>query len=324
MLTLRIYLDKYWETQEDEFDLINFEKHFDTHPCNIYIVGSRPRVIIDPNYLDLKGNLVSLKFKVQEQYEFRECIGALTLNRSPIGNIKLESEYPYSRFILKDDIGFFFDKEQFSDNPDALLKAEYALRLSNIDADFKNLSDFKILYIGQSLKMDKKISPVIRVQNHKNIQRILRKCTTKYTDKEVYIIFCSFIHKIDLITEFENIIKLGGGTKLIEKIQSDISKLKADTKLITQIAEAALIDYFDTREFNSDFIGTFGRKTHSYYKSIKSSELERITVEIDLLTLSNIYSDKIQPKRHHGIEFLPKKDFERNVFHADEMVAKTT
>ena len=93
MLSLRIYLKNYWETQNDELKFVNYEAHFTkTEPCNIYIVGSRPRVIIDTTYCKIVDDCIELIFKIQEGHNYRNIKGRLKLNRTTKGKVVLVQE----------------------------------------------------------------------------------------------------------------------------------------------------------------------------------------------------------------------------------------
>ncbi|WP_396196124.1 hypothetical protein [Flavobacterium sp.] len=317
MVDFKIFLENYFEAQDDELEFVNYSEHFIDAPCNIYIIGCRPRVTIDKDYLVHNKNEIELLFKVQNEFNFIETKGKLPLEREVKGDLMLETNFPYSRFNIKDDLGYFFHGSEYQNKKDLKLKASYSLRVSNTDFDKTLINDFKALYIGQSIKMNKKLSPIKRLKSHSNFQRILSKCVSEYVDKEIYLILCSFVGKVGLSTVPEELLKVGDIGSYLRKLNSESNELTNDTKLITDIAEAALIDYFDTRNFNSDFIGSFGKKTHSYFKTLNESIVDKLVVEIDLNNLCRIYSDSIERKKHHGIAYNIKKDFQRDFFNAE-------
>lgn len=312
MLHLNIYLKNYWEAQEDEFKYVNYDEHFSTdEPCNIYLVGIRPRVIIDPNYIVINEKSVELKFKIQQKHDFKEVLGLLPLHREVVGEIEIESDFPYSRFNLKDKNGYFFDKEhdRFVNNNQVRVKSLYALRYSSHNSDI-NFNDLELLYIGKSLKMDTKVSPVKRIKNHEKIKNILYNCTQKYLDKEVYVILCSYVKKIDLLaTSEEFAIYHNSKENIMADLKKNIEDLNATKELTTQIAEAGLIDYFNTKEFNVDFIGTFGKNTHAYYPFVKKSKLSSIVIETDLTDLCKTYSKTTEAKYYHMVKYFPKHNY---------------
>jgi len=309
MLHLRIYLENYSEAQDDELDFVDYEKHFTKNPCNIYIIGSRPRIVIDEKYLKYNNDEVELLFKIQNEFLFEEIYSTLKLGRKIVGELKIESVFPHSRFNLKDDIGFFLHGTEYQNKKDLQLKANYALRNSITTIDISKISDFKALYIGESIKMHKKISPVKRLASHRKFQHVLSKCNSSYVDKEIYIILCSFIGKVDLRAMDTELNAIGDISKIMDKIQRDLSILNANNQFITNVAEAALIDYFDTKEFNRDFIGSFGRKTHKYYSPIIKSQIDSISLELDLSKLCNIYTESTDICSYHSIEYKPKENF---------------
>lgn len=317
MVDLKIYLENYFEAQDDELEFVNYSNHFKNSPCNIYIIGSRPRVTIDKDYLIHNNNEIELLFKVQNQFNFIETKGKLPLEREVKGNLILETTFPYSRFNIKDDLGYFFHGTEYQNKKDLKLKASYALRFSKTDFDKNLINDFNALYIGQSIKMNKTLSPIKRLKSHSKLQRVLSKCVNEYVDKEIYIILCSFVGKIGINAKYGELLEVGDISSFILKINRESKELNDNTKLLTDIAEAALIDYFDTRDFNSDFIGSFGKKNHSYYNPLYKSSVDKLIIEIDLNKLCRIYSNSIERKKHHGIIYNIKEDFHRDFFNVD-------
>lgn len=316
MVNLKIYLENYFEAQDDELDFVNYSNHFKDAPCNIYIIGSRPRITVDKDYLvyNNSNNEIELLFKIQTGFNFLETKGKLILDREVKGSLSLETNFPNSRFNIKDDLGYFFHDTEYQSKKDLKLKASYSLRVSKTDFDKNLINDFNTLYIGQSIKMNKNLSPVKRLKSHSNFQRVLSKCVSEYVDKEIYILLCSFVGKVDLIADADNLREVGNINDFLHKLSNESSILNSNTKLLTDIVEAALIDYFDTRNFNSDFIGSFGKKTHGYFKSLSSSIVDKLIVEIDLNNLCRIYSDSIEKKKHHGIIYDIKENFKRDFF----------
>jgi len=313
MLHLDIFLKNYWETQSDEFGYVKYEEHFtEEEPCNIYIIGIRPRVIIDPTSLNQNGRQIELKFKIQNKFEFDEITVIMDLNRDVIGQLLIESEEPYSRFNLKDDNGYFYDKSLYSTKVAIEGKSMYALRQTS-HLSTEKFNDFEVLYIGKSLKMDKVTSPVKRLESHSKFQKILDKCTKKYFDKEVYIILCSFVYKINMVTMSENLRGVGSWETMKKRYRNDLIELNADRPFVTQVAEAMLIDYFDTREFNQDFIGSFGRSTHTYTSRIEKSKISKIILEVDLSKLCRIYSKTIPRKFQHFVEYKPTDNYKKEI-----------
>ncbi|PZR09992.1 MAG: hypothetical protein DI539_21495 [Flavobacterium psychrophilum] len=322
MLHYRIYLKNYWEAQEDEFSFVNYREHFsEDEPCNIYLVGIRPRVVIDPMYYELLEGAIKLKFRIQNKYSFTETFGTLPLNREVMGNLIIESEEPFSRFLIKDDIGYFAEdkfKELLKKNK-AHGKSFYTLRDSMHDCDFK-FNDLELVYIGKSHKMDKKISPVKRLSSHSKMQRILYSCTQKHFDKEVYIILCSFVKKIDLIAFPQSFKAYTTEDEMKSDLRNKLEILNANNLLTTQIAEASLIDYFDTKEYNKDFIGSFGSKKHTYYSNIINSEISTLSIELDLQDLCRVYSKSVEPMAYHKMAYFPKHNFKRDEEGVDESI----
>ncbi len=335
MLHYSVYLENYWEAQKDEFSFVDYEKHFsEEKPCNIYLIGIRPRVRINPNYIKvIDEELIELEFKIQKEDEFEIVIGKLPTNRKINGNVKIESDYPHSRFRLKDEDGYLLNDLYFGQKIDDVnIKSFYALRNCNDQGINKEYNNLDVLYIGKSLRMDKKVSPKIRLQVHHKLQKILERCNESYIDKEVYIILCSFVNKVNMIATTEELKKIGNGNAILDKLENDNSRLKNGISLLTTVSEAALIDYFNTREYNSTFIGSFGKNTHSYYGNIKDSNISRIVLEVDLSGLCRTFNSETPAKFYHKVDYFPsdgfrkekeEKDFDEiekeiNSFKADE------
>lgn len=321
MLHYNIYLKNYWEAQEDELEYVNYNEHFSKdEPCNIYLIGIRPRVAIEPSFIEIQDDLVKLKFLIQDKFSFNEVYGSLRLNRELKGKLEIETSFPFSRFNLKDDNGYFFEdkKDENLMKKGFRGKTFYALR-NSFTEETSNIDDLEILYIGKSIRMDLSIPVVKRIKSHNKMQKILNKCTQEYLDKEVYIILCSFVKKITLMTESDKLDRFSSHEDMMKKLGKNIHDLNANNELTTQIAEAALIDYFNTTEFNIDYIGKFGHKSHTYYPNLKKSEISTVSVELDLSTLCNVFSKSVKPQCYHVVKFFPKHDLKRvNEIESDE------
>lgn len=307
-------MENYWETQFDEFEYVDYSKHFtEEKPCNIYMVGIRPRVMIDPKSFEVVSpNSIKLTFIIQyDLKDFDEKEVIVKLPRELRGEASLKTSTPHSRFQIVDEIGELFVDEELHRDSKAQAKAFYVLRknLTNPE-EIAKINDFEVVYIGQSLKMDKTVSAKKRLGHHQKVQKVLERCNREFIYEEVYILLCSFVQKVDLITDSDELTEEGGQYKLQKAIEE--SKLLEDDKEFrTDVAEASLIDYFDTKDFNKDFIGSFGRKTHKYYKKLVLSSISEVTLEVDLSKLCYIFSNTIERKYCHSVSYNPHSGFQK-------------
>ena len=251
MLKYRVFLENYWEAQFDEFNSVDYTMHFtNDKPCNIYLVGIRPRVMIIPeSFKVINKKVIKLTFAIQyDLREIEEKTLEILLPRELVGKAILKSEKPYSRFQILDDIGAVFEQLEFTRDKSTEAKAFYVLRNNLFDPDeLREINDLEVVYIGQSLKMDKTISPTKRVISHKKIQQVLEKCNRKYIYEEVYILLCSFVQKVSLFLDSHEV-DLKNGQNNFELLQKDSQQFdEKSPQFRTNVAEAALIDYFDTR-----------------------------------------------------------------------------
>ncbi|GAA0875189.1 hypothetical protein GCM10009118_15980 [Wandonia haliotis] len=316
MLKYRVYLENYWETQFDEFNYVDYSQHFtEDKPCNIYMVGIRPRVMIDPRSFEvINSTAIMLTFIIQyDLKEYDEKRIEVKLPREISGTANLVSNKPYSRFQITDNKGDIFEDIELLGDSGIHAKAFYVLRNNLSDEDeIAEINDLEVVYIGQSLKMDKTLSAMKRLGHHQKAQKVLERCNREFIYNEVYILLCSFIQKVDLITDSEELTKVDGQDKLFKAIEESKS-LEDETKFRTDIAEASLIDYFDTKDFNSDFIGSFGRKTHKYYKKLILSSISEVTLEVDLTKLCYMYSQTINRKNYHSVSYAPHSNFQKTI-----------
>lgn len=324
MLKYRVYLENYWEAQFDEFEHVDYTSHFtEDKPCNVYLVGVRPRVMVDPDSLEITGkDEIKLTFVIQYGLrEFDEKTVTIKTHRELNGNVQIISDKPHSRFQIVDEIGSILEDDELLKNNSIEAKAFYVLRkhLSNPE-EIAEINDFEVVYIGQSLKMDKSLSSIKRLKHHQKVQKVLEKCNSKYIYEEVYIILCSFVQKVSLIALGEEISADGGQEKL-SKALADSKKLENDKAFRTNVAEAALIDYFDTREFNHDFIGTFGRKTHKYYPKLIMSSISEVSLEVDFSKLCFVYSNEIERKCYHAVSYNPHDGFRKTILDSSLNIA---
>lgn len=154
-----------------------------TENCNIYIVATRRRILVDPNDFHLEGGRLSGQFIVQR-----------------VGGIeRIPFCWPIPKPIASApdlDIGVALSGTHIcvSANEQSSIVASHVLVASAeaIVPDYDK--DLQVLYVGQGIGRSKKRSAIDRLLDHSTLQRILAETVTYYPESEVLLLLYRFEH----------------------------------------------------------------------------------------------------------------------------------
>ncbi len=306
---INMVLDKYWTVQFDELDSIKDENYFDAHaPNNIYIICSKPRIIIDKDYINKTTDAIELKFQEQQGTKFIDhFIKMPTEGKYGIGETKIISNH-FNHLKLVDDEGTIIEDRK----PSSVL-FEFRDQVKN-----KDLFDYKVLYIGQSIDEYAKMPTIKRIKKHETLLKIFSDAISKNIDKEIFLVLASF--------KQNNFIESLSGIPLsAENLVADNQKLE---KLIvnpsrftlaqrTTFTEASLIRYFQP-DYNTKFKNSFPCKKHTSYSECYYSDINLIMVEVDFSSMDgNIYTDTTEKLMYHNPKFNLQNSADRRKMFAD-------
>ena len=182
-------------TQQQDLDAVAKLNYFtDSDPCHIYLIGKRPRVIVDPQSFKFYENYFTLTFKIQYGYSFKE-INLDCLHFYTNEEVEFVSEFPYNFFML---VG---KKTGAKLGGRAALLFQQANKQSDFDTDFL---DLEILYVGQSYGEDGKRTPVDRLKSHSTLQNIYLEASNRNIDSEIWLTLVSFEEILIMASHHDN------------------------------------------------------------------------------------------------------------------------
>jgi hypothetical protein len=304
---VNMQLFKYQVLQQDELDKMNLSDQFNNEfPCTIYFICSRPRIIVDINYLEQIDNNVILKFKEQKEFDFIEHFIKCELPED-VGDLKLISKFPYNYCELRDEKGLLIGGKS------AYLLDHFKNQIIN-----SRFGDFHVLYIGQSVDEYETIPTIKRIKKHDRLQKIYSEAVKDFPDNEIYLLLTSF--------KQNNFVELKGNTQIpSENEEGDLKKFKKlivnpskfTLKQRTTFCEAALIRYFQPK-YNIEYKKTFPRQSHTSYSECYESDINAVMFELDFSEINSaFYTDSVERKFYHEKKYYLHNEYERRKMFLD-------
>lgn len=240
--------------------------------CNIYIIATRKRILIDPNHFFEKEGIFFGDFWVQKPDGFEAVPFQWAIPKNLI-----EKNIPYKLSVSPAGTHLFvvFDDKNIS-FPVHLIVSQCKSFL--IDRD----TDLDVLYIGQAIGKSKVRSAVDRLLNHSTFQRILCDMVTFDPQSEILLLLYQF-------GQSKMFISTGGDMNAEPLASADEErahlKRMSNPKLTRHsqiaLAEAGLIRYFqpcyNTQLKSSDFSN---RKKIKIIEKLLTQDLTGLIVEI--------------------------------------------
>jgi len=292
---LGVDLENYAESDE----LFN-----DANPCNIYFVLQRPKVTIDPKSFSTSGKRALFDFIIHDKENERRISFNIGIPKAK-SEIKLITEYPFSKFELIDDTK-------------TLLIARPSSLIDHISAD-KNFSmeilDYEILYIGQAYGKNGNRTALNRLSAHETLQKIYTHSLTYNPGNDIWVLLTTFSQRSILLSGgIDEKSYLTENEKRDDKMIKDFidnNGLVFTEKQIINFTEAALIKMFEP-PYNKEFKNNFPNKKHSSYSECYSLDLRALTVELDTSEMiRRIYSKKAGRRIYHSQMFEFENDEDR-------------
>jgi hypothetical protein len=268
----RMFLCRYSDLSDEAILKFNTDDSF-----NIYMILKGKKIIVNPekSYLKKDGEL-ALSFEVHSKGEIENKIQKLEY-RGPIENGKIESEYPFKKFKIKDG-----EKIISGGHISSFLRSIRSKVTSRDEGlnptDGFDFLDLDLLYVGQAKGRKKKSTALNRLVNHSTYQKILALEQENDPDSEIWIGLCNFeLHTQLMITpKSMNINNQKGNPKPTETFKNLLTEDFQHEAI--NIAEAALIKFF-VPKYNSDFTDSFPSPHHSSYNYFYKNNIHSIMVE---------------------------------------------
>lgn len=254
-----------------------------TEPFNLYMVLRTHRITLSKEKTTLtdKGTLL-LAYRVHiKGKNLEESIEIKFNTELDNKKILIESEYPFSHFIIKYDgnivCGGYVD--QFIRNLRSN-KIEDNYHLIEFPKDNLEYLNMELLYIGQSQGRKKERTALERLKSHSTVLDILSKESAKDPDCQILIGLINFepISLMTMMPDSLNNLENEGNPNTVKTFKELLGSARLRKESIN-ILEAALIKYFRPI-YNEKFIDTFPSKSHSSYQFYYDNNIHSISVEM--------------------------------------------
>lgn len=291
--------------QQDSFDdknLVEFLRQFEVH---IYLICKSPRIKIDPELVEITDDIIKIGF-YNEGRNGRVDWSIETVNR-PDQRIKdFKCEYPFHEITFYQE----GEIEYVSQKASTLLRI-----LSSQQGLYAPLLDLEVVYVGQAFGEDGNRITADRLMKHEKAQRIYFDTMEKDPDKEVWLLNMVFEPSLISMNNLSAIIskeEFNSGWDHYEKIQE--TPLSKDQQIT--VVEACLINYFNTQQYNKEYLGTFPSPEHVKYQDCYELDFNNVSFEFETSTLwTQLWSKSVSPNdMHYGKFFLHDEKERKNMF----------
>lgn len=273
--------------QHDSLTDKDFEAELRKKEAHIYNICRAPKIRIDPAATLINTDAININFYCHDLTGNRHDI-FLSTPKNDI--VSFSCERPYM------EISFFNDEGKSIVH--SVQSASYLLRdLCRQQGLYHTVLDLEVLYTGQSLGENFERITLDRLIHHEKVQKIYHDTMRNYEGYDIYFTTFTF-HSSSLkiaelpIGNFKN--------KLIVRSRVNEEKPIPFDQTITA-AEAAIIRYFGTEVYNTEYL-SFPKTSHTSYQSCY--QYNSISLEIDTQPIyTRLYSQKIEPSFQHTHNF---------------------
>lgn len=277
-------LKKFNFHQSDEVNIDEINQYFDLqYPAHIYFIMTRNRISFDKDKTIIKENKVELSLNIQKKGKFfEEKINIRFPDFTLEGGYTVESDYPNSNFLIKDQKG----------NTKIGGKATYFANEYSEQIKDKDALNYEILYIGESTTKNSATPAINRTEKpHHAVQSILTDFTHKHLDREIFFLFLSFKH--NMAFDFpENPKNRDTIVKNIQEYMSEENE-KIKIKQRTSLLEWVLI-YFFKPSYNDKLKSNPPTLKSKSFKLLSKINLKKCTVSLDLQNVPKIFTNQIE------------------------------
>lgn len=286
--------------QQDSLDDKELEAELRDYPLHIYLICRSPIVKLDDAKTVISEDKVDLTFYTTVNGQ-RKDIPISTVNNParPVG--KIECPYPHNIVIAHRPDGTWHSEA----------KANLLLRIlaQQNQQNFEEL-DFEVLYVGQAFGENGKRITVDRLKKHEKAQRIYFDTQQRFPDYEVWFISMTF--QPLLITMFKPWGDVDD-SKFEEQLEhyNMVTETPMTFDQQVTVMEASLIKYFDTREYNKEYLN-FPTRSHTDYDECYKLDFNSAGFEVTSKSIhGRLWSKSVAPTFFHYKQFFLHKDTDR-------------
>jgi hypothetical protein len=290
--------------QQDSFEDEQTLNELRKHPLHIYLICRSPKIMFDNTKTKITQEAISCTFYTSIQGKRKEIVISTINNKSHL-IAKIETDYPYTLVNA-----FRPDGSEHSVIKSVLLLKILAAQQGKYFEEF----DLEVLYVGQAFGENGERITVDRLKIHEKAQKIYFETQQKFPDYEVWFLSMSFTPV--LMTMFKP-----WGDVDINLFDADYDKqekleqtpLSLDQQIT--VAEAALIRYFNTYQYNKEYLN-FPSIEHKSYEDIYKMDFNSAAFEMSTSTIhTKLWSKEVESSFIHFKDyFLHSKSDRKSMF----------
>lgn len=282
--------------QQDIFEQNELVEEKRNYPLHIYLICKSPKILLDVDKISYFEDKISLNFYTNRQGEREdyifECRDFVTNNNEAYDIKEIQCEYPYNFYrVLTDDVDVFSEG-----------KTNLLMR-SLVDYNrYEDSLNLEVLYVGQAFGTDGNRITLDRLKTHEKAQKIFFDTQHRYPDEEVWFLSITFDQSFTTVFDprtFYNPEQIGDDLINLNKVQT--TEIPFDQQIT--ILEACLIKYFNTIEYNKEYLN-FPTKNHKSYESIYELDFNSVSFSINTKPINaKLFSKSIDPQSVHMKRF---------------------
>lgn len=294
--TIVMYLHTYDLIQQQDFEIFEQIRKTRKHNpnYNIYMITRRPKISINPDFIEVNKEFIKLEFQVQTK-DKKQSRKVEINNEFGTNNISLEAKYPYNYFKLK------------LPNDNFIFKSNYIIdELQKLDPIKDDLLDFEVLYIGQSFGENGNRDAIERLKSHSTLQKIYAEAIINNPDFDIWIILCDF-RQVNM-TSINGMIKTNTTDETELSRINNFLKGKFTDKQKINFTEAALIKTFKPL-YNEKYKNSFPNPNHLSYSECYKLDITGIVIELDLSEIKRWVYSESKPRQNSNYWQMQEHEF---------------
>jgi hypothetical protein len=275
------------------------------YPVHIYMVCRSPIIKFDSSKTKITSTEVYIEFYVEEEGTKRFIAMRIPNISNQLVN-KMETSFPNTKVTTH----FNQSNAVFTN------KASFILRdLMRRHAQYDEALDLEVLYVGQAYGKDGCRITSDRLLSHEKVQKIYFDTQQRFPEEEIWLLSLTF--EPTLYHRFYWNPQSTSTEKTVDEIthMKKIEETPISMEQQITIMEAALIRYFNTQEYNKEYLD-FPKKSHKSYNEVYKLDYNSVVATITSKSINaRLFSNNVAPSFFHVAKhFLHNEEERKNMF----------
>lgn len=296
---INMKVDRLYLHQQDNFENKEHINELRQYPLHIYLICKAQKIKYDAGRTQITPETITHNFYT-ELGGIREDIFIPMLN--DLGITKITSDYPFNLLTT------------FNSNGDVIFESKANLLLAILSSQSGNYYEAlnqEVLYVGQAFGKDGSRITIDRLKTHEKAQKIYFDIQSKFPDYEIWFLSMSFNElRITMFKPWgDKIDKSKFFEELAQHEMVASTAISMDQKIT--ITEACLIKYFNTYQYNKEYLN-FPSPEHSTYDECYKLDFASAAFELTSHSVNlKLFSQDVAPSFVHYKSYYLHSDPDR-------------